>query len=216
MNIGISKVRKAYEDAYKIHGDSSISLFMPKGRFKERFDVLTQHFQKSGSTVLDFGCGLAHLKLYLDEFKHELNYLYSGTDITPSFIMENKKKYTEGDFFLIEHFSEIKESYDHIVAAGVFSFLYDDDIEIHREFMFDNIKYLFNKSEISLCLNFMHDEVDYIQADTYHQNVEELLVWVRANLSKRFILDQAVFPYEFNLIVFKDDSIKLPVNLYNI
>ena len=41
------KVANRYEDEYALHGHSVKSLFIPKGRQKERFDALTDIIQRN-------------------------------------------------------------------------------------------------------------------------------------------------------------------------
>ena len=56
-----------YQRTFAAYGDTPAGVMWPRGRQALRFKALTQHFSPEGFSVLDYGCGLAHLKDYLDE-----------------------------------------------------------------------------------------------------------------------------------------------------
>ena len=62
----ISTIIKQYQESFAMHGDSPAAVMWPRGRQELRFNALTKHFSNNNFSVLDFGCGLGHLKSYLD------------------------------------------------------------------------------------------------------------------------------------------------------
>jgi cyclopropane fatty-acyl-phospholipid synthase-like methyltransferase len=207
----MDEVIKQYREQFQKHGNSINSLFIPKGRQKERFDSLIREF-KNDFSILDYGCGLGHLKAYLDN--KFTNFKYTGVDIVNEFIEQSNQNYNKANFYLINSVQDIKENFDHIVAAGVFNMLYDKDIVKHKKIVFDTISYLFSITNKSLAVNFMTDQVDFIQEGAYHQNILEIYSFITENLSKRLILDQSYMPYEYSVIIFKDQEILRPDNIY--
>lgn len=208
----MKRIVDAYSRAYQEHGDSPHAVLWPKGRQKERFDALTAAIGKTHFTVLDFGCGLAHLKEYLtarfDDFE------YTGADLVPEFISANRQKHPDADFIEIESASDIRENYDYVVLSGVFNLLYFENSEQHWQSVQRTLRQLFARTEIMLAVNFMTDQVDYVQPGAFHQNPGEILKFASENLSARLTLDQSYMPYEFTLSVFKDSEILKPDNLY--
>ena len=204
-----------YKEAFEIHGDSPSSVLWPKGRQNLRFEALTKFInKKSDFSVLDFGCGLAHLKEFLNDNYSTVS--YTGVDMLPEFIDANKKKYPQSDFLMLNDVNEIKSNYDFICVSGTFNILYEKDFKTHQTKVFDIVKTLFQKCNVYLSVNFMTDAVDFQQPDTYHQNVTELYEFAIKNLSKRLVIDQSYMPYEYTLTVWKNENILRPDNIYSL
>jgi len=132
------------------------------------------------------------------------------------FISENNAKYDFGRFEVIKDCFDIKENYDVITAAGVFNMLYVQDKKKHQQIVYENLSHLFSKTNDVLSVNFMTDQVDFIQAGAFHQNVIDLYDFAKNNLTKRVALDESYMPYEFTFHFFKDQNILRPDNIYNI
>lgn len=205
---------KQYKNSFSEHGNSPNSVFWPKGRQAERFNALTLNIVKENFTILDFGCGLAHLKSYLYD-NYSKRFKYTGVDIVDDFIKENQKNFPLETFALIKSYTEISGEYDYVVSSGAFNMLYVEQIEMHKAMVFDILKYLYSKSRIYLSVNFMTDAVDFIQPGAYHQNIPELYEFITKNLSKRVIIDQSYMPYEFTVTIFKNQTILRPENIYS-
>lgn len=211
--MSVEKVSKIYQEAYLKHGYSLNAIFIPKGRQKERFEVLTQQINpKKKFSILDYGCGLGHLKQYLDNNFHDFH--YTGADIVSEFIEENKKRYENAVFKKITTYQEIGENYDFIVLAGVFNILYQETLAEQQKIVRETLIHLFNQTNDVLSVDFMTDEVDFQQPTAYHQNPIEIYKFATQNLSKRVILNQSYMPYEFTIHIFKDDTIMRPDNIY--
>ena len=208
----MQKIIKQYVENYKKYGDSPKTLFWTKGRQELRFEKLTSYIYTDNFSLLDFGCGLAHLKDFLD--KKYTNYSYCGVDIVKEFIEIGNKKHPKANIYLINSFKDIDSNYDYIVASGVFNLIYCDDKNKHQQIVFEIVEYLFSKTNKALLIDFMTDKVDFIQEDNYHQNIPQLYNFITEKLSKRFIIDQSYMPYEFSCIIYKDDTIVRPDNVF--
>lgn len=209
----IDKVIKQYQEAFEKFGDSEKSVFWPKGRQKERFDALTRYIVNRKCSILDFGCGLGHMMDYLKTL-NDLDFSYHGVDIVDSFIVHNKLKFPNTDFEVIKDYSDIHRSFDYVLISGVFNMSYSEDIEKHKNLVYQTLEGLFSKAIIYLSVNFMSDQVDFVQDGAYHQNINELIGFVSERLSKRYILDCSYMPYEYTITIFKDQTIKRPDNIY--
>jgi SAM-dependent methyltransferase len=189
-----------YREAFRQHGNSPASLFWPKGRQPTRFTALTRHFQNEPRSVLDYGCGLAHLKPFLAERFPALD--YHGADIVPEFIDENRRRYPDATFLLVKGPADIVATYDYAVMSGVFNLRYDCSESEHRSIIRDSLRHLFKHVRVAMSVDFMTDQVDYQQDGAYHQNVMELYQFARDELSRRIVIDQSYMPYEFCMTVF--------------
>jgi trans-aconitate methyltransferase len=198
---GFDGVIKMYEEAFALHGPTPSAVFWPKGRQSLRFNALTRNFSAERPTVLDFGCGLAHLKPFVDARWPGCG--YTGVDIVPSFIEHNEATYSDAQFRCIRSVDEIDEEFDIIVASGVFNLIYNCSEAEHARIVFETIGALFSKSRVGVSVDFMTDQVDYRQHGAYHQNPIALYNFARERLSRKVVIDQSYLPYEFCLTVFQ-------------
>jgi len=207
--------KKTYIEAYKKFGKSNASILIPKGRQEERFKLLTQFFKKENFSVLDFGCGFGDLRSFLQ--KNHSNFEYLGVDIIKEFIEENKK-ISKNEFLLIKEVTDIpKKKFDYICISGTFNVLYYDSLEKHEAKVYEILKYLFENhlnDDGILSVDFMHDEVDYIQEKAYHINIPKMYNFIVDNLSKRLVINKHIFCYEVTFNIFKNTT-KNRVNLYS-
>lgn len=201
----MEQVKKMYQEAYEKYGKSKKTLFWPKGRQKERFELLTSHIVKENFSLLDFGCGFGDLRKYLLEQFKTFNYL--GVDIVDEFINEAKKE--SDDFYKITDVSDVDGKFDNICICGTLNISYFDDIEKHKEEVRRILKTLFDKNLNDngvLSVDFMHDEVDYQSEHAFHVNVVKIYNFLSKNLSNRIIMNKSVFPYEVTFTVFKNTN----------
>ncbi len=207
------KVSQIYQEAYNQHGYSLNSIFIPKGRQKERFDVLTQQIKDVESfNVLDFGCGLGQLFTYMQHKFSDFSYV--GVDIVPQFVAENTIRYEKANFLHIKDYKEIVTKYDYIISAGVFNLLYKDSKIEQFNIVQETLTHLFAQTNKVLSVDFMTDQVDFQQSTAYHQNPTQIYEFATQKLSKRVIIDQSYMPYEFTIHIFKDDTVLRPDNIY--
>lgn len=206
-------IRKMYEKAFTQHGDSPNAVLWPKGRQDIRFQALTKNIpEKGGFSVIDYGCGLAHMKEYLDYHYEEVSYV--GADMLKIFINASKAKYPEASFCHVRSPEDISECCDYVFSSGVFNTLYTTDPEEHRDIVFNILRGLFERTNNFLSVNFISDAVDFQQENSYHQNVTELYQYIFNNLSRRLLVDCSYMPYEFTVTVWKDQHICRPENIY--
>ncbi|WP_321469660.1 class I SAM-dependent methyltransferase [Halarcobacter sp.] len=202
-----------YKNAFINNGDSTSSLMWSDSGNLERMNALIKNLHISNSSVLDYGCGLAHFYEYLLKNFKEFN--YTGVDIVDDFVDYNQKKYqkeTNTVFYKVDDHSDVKEKYDHIFVSGVFNVLIKENYTQQFEYIKESLLYLFSITNYSLSINFMSTNVDFINEGSYHQNVMEIYNFINRNLSKRIYLDQSYMPYEFTIRVYK--SIKINRNIY--
>ena len=83
-----------------------------------RFNVFNSLIE-NGDSVLDYGCGVGDFLRYLE--LREKKVIYKGVDIQPRMVQFAKEKFKDGDFEVVEKISDIKGTYDWIVASGVFT-----------------------------------------------------------------------------------------------
>lgn len=211
--MSLDRIAQTYRDALALHGDSPAAVLWPKGRQEERFRALTRHAPgQGGFSVLDFGCGLAHLKDYLDRNFPAVS--YTGADLVGDFLAVAAQKHPDAGFQQVGGTAELHGEFDCVFASGVFNLLYVPDPADHEAMVRRMLCDLFARTRVLLAVNFMTDAVDYRQPGAYHQNPAGLLAFAEDRLSRRLVLDQSYMPYEFTLTVWRDDRILRPENVY--
>ena len=206
-------IKTLYQDAFNKNGDSPASVLWPKGRQSERFHALSKNIKNEDKfSVLDFGCGLSHLKDYLDSSYSNVE--YTGVDIVEEFLNHNKTKLPNDTFLTPDELYASENKYDYIFSSGAFNILYVNNKEEHKEIVFDILEKLFQKTNKYLSVNFMTDQVDFQQEGAYHQNVIELYEFCSKKLTKRLEIDQSYMPFEFTITLWKDQTILKPEHIY--
>lgn len=201
-----------YQRAFAEHGDTPAGVLWPRGRQALRFDALTRHFSGNGFSVLDYGCGLAHLKGYLDtRFRR---YQYYGADLVPEFVETVETKYPDAKVKLVHSHQDVSTPVDHVVISGAFNIIDGPDRAAYVELIQATLTHLFSLTRVSLAVNFMTDRVDFIQPQALHMNVESMTGFMRTHLSPRMRVDESYMPYEFTIVVLKDSEIIRPDNIY--
>jgi cyclopropane fatty-acyl-phospholipid synthase-like methyltransferase len=184
----------------------------PSGRQNLRFEALTRHFAGDGFSVLDYGCGLAHLKAYLDA--RFSRYEYHGADLVPEFVEAVSDKYPAAKLQLVRSHADVSTRVDHVVVSGAFNIIDGTDRVAYMEQVHDALAHLFSLARVSIAVNFMTDRVDFVQPQAMHVSVEGMMDFMRRHLSPRLRLDESYMPYEFTLVVLKDSEIVRPENIY--
>lgn len=205
-------ITQQYLEQYRLHGDSPASLLCAKGRQDLRFRAIDQFIDRDGLKVLDYGCGLGHLREYLDRFDRDISYF--GLDIVDEFISACRSKYGgRGEFQKVEPEMYIEGDFDITFASGVFNICSGDSLE-SRAYAYQRIENLFSITSSVLICDFLSGYVDFQQPDAQHFSVGEIADFCVERLSRRFVIRHDLRPYEFTLIVFKNDCIQKPDSIF--
>ena len=210
---GFEEIKGMYVEALRCHGDSPASLLTPKGRSHLRFRAIKEQVNKNGLKILDYGCGLGYLFDYLSKTK--FSYEYTGIDMVPQFIDSCKSKYPKACFDVIDPTRPICGEYDIVFASGVFNLMTHDSEIISKEYALERIEYLFSITNKILVCDFLSSLVDFKQSKAQHFSPSEIVEFCSNKLSRRFKLRHDLLPFEMTLIVWKNDEIHRPDNIYS-
>jgi SAM-dependent methyltransferase len=208
----IKKVNDYYDKLLNKYGTTPSALGLPKGRQELRFKNIDKLFF-SGCTILDYGCGFADLNKYLKKRFSKYKYTYSGCDIVPKFLEISKKLYPKVNFFDLRK-KKIKKNFDITTAFGVFNLLYSKNQSHHFEIIKAKLKDIFSITNKYVLVDFQTPLVDYKQNNSYHQNVDILVDYIGKNLSRRFEIIHSYLPYEYSVIIYKEDKINENYNTF--
>jgi hypothetical protein len=201
-----------YRRSFALYGDTPAGVQWPRGRQEIRFAALTRHITCDGFSLLDFGCGLAHLKPYLDQ--RFARYQYRGADLVPEFVDAIARKFPDAAVQRIDSFLDLVDEVDHVVISGTFNIIEGGDRDAHMANVKATLCHLFSLAKRSLSVNFMKDSVDFMQDSAFHVNLGQMAEFMQEKLSPRIVIDSSYMPYEFTFTAIKDAEIIRPDNIY--
>jgi SAM-dependent methyltransferase len=141
-----------YNQQYEEFGHSVKALGWGSTNSQEkRFNALVDVGIKSGDSVLDVGCGFGDLYPYLK--KNGCDTQYTGLDNNENFISLNHTTYPGLDFRCGD-ISSINNTYDWVVASGIFCFKSSEWFHDTLE----TIQVMFSKSIKGIAFNCLFDE----------------------------------------------------------
>lgn len=199
-----------YTDRYNEFGYSPETLGWGKnGKQDTRFAVLGEMAIKDKkSSLLDVGCGFADLYSFLKLRGWEGE--YTGIDIVPVLVEKAREIYPGINISQKDIQTPGIENADYVIASGIFNAkLINDDNEQHIE---NSVKKMFELCNKAVCIDFMSSYVDFQKEGSWHTDPAWALQLAR-KFTKRFIIRYDFMPYEFALILFKDDNIS-PLNIF--
>lgn len=195
-----------YERRLEEHGYSPQALGWGKhGRQEVRFSVLAKDvLEAPESSVLDVGCGFADLYDFLTERGWRGD--YTGIDIVPALLRVARQRHPDLDLRELD-ISEDPDSlgtYDFVIASGVFNAkLAKGD---NRSHILQSLEVMTRHARVAVSADFLTAYLALQAPADWHTEPEWLLSQVR-QFNRRLMLRCDYMPYEFALILLRDDRI---------
>ncbi|MFC4817365.1 MULTISPECIES: class I SAM-dependent methyltransferase [unclassified Flavobacterium] len=205
-----SKIISHYEKCLEIHGDNHLGVDWPKiedvdKRYKVMLDIIKFDEQNLKSpTVLDFGCGTAHLLEYIIKNQYQ-NIQYSGLDISQKFVDIAQKKFPTVDFYCCDIF-ETKSNmptFDYIVMNGVFTEKRELTFDQMWDYFTKLIILVYEKASKGIAFNVMSKSVEWEREDLFHVPHDLLSEFLCKNLTRNYIIRNDYGLYEYTVYVLK-------------
>jgi SAM-dependent methyltransferase len=196
--------RDRYESRLAQHGYSPESLGWGKnGRQDKRFAVFSEVIlQSDNASVLDVGCGFGDLYMFLKN--QNWGGKYTGIDIVGK-LLEVGRDIFPGANLIEGNLSKLDISnHDYVVESGIFNAALE--FEENDQHIEDTLKVMYSKANIAVIADFMSTYVDFQKEGAWHSDPAKIIDIAR-KISKRFILRYDYMPFEFTLIIFKDDAV---------
>lgn len=196
-----------YEDCLIQHGDNHLGVDWPNQldafkRYQVMLDVIKDNYLTN--SVLDFGCGTAHLLEYI--IKNNIkNITYSGLDISTLFIKKAIEKFPNTNFYCLDVLDKSAELplFDYIILNGVFTEKRDLKHDEMWEYFCEMITIIFEKCNKGIAFNVMSKNVDWEREDLFHVSLDILSNFLCKNLSRNFIVRNDYGLYEYTVYLLK-------------
>ncbi len=193
----ITRISRTYQNKLKEFGSNSAQALHWQNEFTQftRFKILSQIADLDGKSILDVGCGLGDLYLYLNaRFK---GIKYTGIDIVPEMTAAAVQKYPGVDFQNKEIWEFETGSFDFVLASGIFSHRIDD----YEKKYFEIIKQLFDVATKGAAFN-MLDRAGHPADDLFvTYDPGEILAHCKTFAPKTELI-QGYLPYDFTIYLY--------------
>jgi SAM-dependent methyltransferase len=189
------------------HGDSPSGMGWKPSDADVRYGVMLDLVRggAGSSTLLDFGCGTAHLLDYMQR-KGTQNIDYQGLDVSRQAIELCRRKFPEHEFLCLDVLApdapELPD-FDYIVMNGILTYkgrLSQDEMFEYGKTL---LRKLFPHARIGLAFNFMSKQVDWEREDLMHMPVDPLLDFLSREISRHVVVRHDYGLYEYTVYVYR-------------
>ena len=211
MTTKTSNILKSYyQSLYKEYGDSHKSVqHVSKESQNVRFAIFLDMISSS-SRVIDLGCGLGDMLLYLR--KNGFTGEYLGYDFVPEFIDVASAKFSSDAKAQFEVFDiykdEIAQGYDHVLISGVFNNKMTDNIG----FLTLTLQKSIRQCEKSVVFNALSTFVEFKNEALFYVSPLELFELCKTtmtpfvSLKHDYVTKPGGYPYEFTMQLSKSET----------
>lgn len=207
MKESYKKIVKHYEDCFKEHGDNHLGVDWPNledaiKRYHVMLSVITEN--EGGNSVLDFGCGTAHLYQYIIDNSIK-NIAYSGLDLSETFVDAAKEKYPKNSFYSLDILKDNDKlpEFDYIICNGVFTEKRELSFDEMWTYFQEMLEVIFSKVNKGIAFNVMSKAVDWERWDLFHLPTDLLIEFMTKKLSRNFVIRNDYGLYEYTVYIYK-------------
>lgn len=199
-----------YEGCLERHGDSHLGVDWPNASDAEiRYRVMTELISPVDATepvsLLDFGCGAAHLYDYLQR-EGRSNVRYIGLDASPKFVELSRAKFPHLEFLCLDALADATTlpSVDYLVMNGVLTEKRGMSFDEMWAYAQRLIERVFPAVRRGLAFNVMSKHVDWERDDLFHLPFDALADFLKRRVSRHVRLRADYGLYEYTAYVFRE------------
>lgn len=201
-----------YESCLEQYGDSHLGVDWPKAddvekRHRVMLEVIKPDLHNDKVSLLDFGCGAAHLNEYIIQ-QGLKNIQYAGLDLSDKFVRLSQVKFPENQFFCLDLLDDKASlpQFDYIVMNGVFTEKRDLSFEEMFAYFKELIARVFAHARIGIAFNTMTKHVDWEREDLFHLPFDTLAEFLKAEVTKNFVFRNDYGLYEYTTYVYRESN----------
>lgn len=196
-----------YEACLAAHGDTHLGVDWPKEadtykRYAVMLSVVRPQVQPV--SLLDFGCGAAHLYSYMQQ-SGVRGIEYAGLDLSAKFIDLCRSKYPAHSFYCLDVLQDgtALPEFDYIVMNGVFTEKRALTFEAMLAYFKHVIRTVYPKARQGLAFNVMSKQVDWERDDLFHLPLDTLADFLTREIGRHFVIRNDYGLYEYTVYVYR-------------
>lgn len=197
-----------YESCLEQHGDTHLGVDWPKTedvakRYRVMLEVIKTESREQRVSLLDFGCGAAHLNEYIQQAGLQ-NIEYAGLDLSEKFISLSKGKFPTSQFFCLDVLDDKVSlpAFDYVVLNGVFTEKRELTFAEMLSYFQRLVKRVFAHATIGIAFNVMSKHVDWERDDLFHLPFDTLAEFVSKELTRDFVIRNDYGLYEYTTYLY--------------
>jgi len=199
-----------YEFCLEQHGDNHLGVDWPKLEdVNKRYRVMLElamlsSNKKQSYSLLDFGCGAAHLLEYMMNQNLSV-FQYSGVDISQKFISLCETKFPNVSFQAIDALADDSKlgMYDYIIMNGVFTEKRELSFDEMWNYFTSLLSVVFKHANDGVAFNVMSKQVDWEREDLFHVPYDLLASFLTKQISRNYVIRNDYGLYEYTVYVYK-------------
>lgn len=196
------------------HGDNYRGVGYRKGQWEadQRYAVMLGLVRDRDRdvTLLDLGCGLAHLLDYIDAHDRYSHIRYSGLDISERYLEAARARRPDAELLqmdILESDAQLGE-YDYIVLNGLFN----DRLELSFEEMLaywrELIGIAYRHCRVGIAFNAMSKIVEWELDSLFHLPLDTMAEVVASDLSRWFVVRHDYRSHQYSVYVYREPSVE--------
>jgi SAM-dependent methyltransferase len=197
-----------YESCLAQHGDTHLGVDWPKPedvekRYRVMLEVIKPHAERRSVSLLDFGCGAAHLNEYIR--KQRLDHIeYAGLDLSENFVRLSQSKFPAHQFFCLDLLDDdaALPTFDYIVLNGVFTEKRELSFSEMFAYFQQLVRRVFAHATIGIAFNVMSKQVDWEREDLFHLPFDMLAEFASKELTRNFVFRNDYGLYEYTTYLY--------------
>ena len=197
-----------YEACLAQFGDSHRGVDWPNAADAQtRYRIMLEIIRPSDPrplTLLDFGCGAAHLLDYLrSSGRSDIEYI--GLDLSPAFIELSQQKHPTVQFLCADVLREdiAFPRVDYVIMNGVFTEKRSQTFDAMFGYFGELLQRAYAAARYGVAFNVMSKHVDWERDDLFHVPFDLLAAFLRAKISRNFAFRSDYGLYEYTTYVYR-------------
>lgn len=156
-------------------------------------------------SVLDIGCGFAHLLDFIKSDHRFAGVQYTGIDLSNKFLDAARRRHPAADLHHLDILTEEERlnDFDYVILNGIFNYrgliAFPEMLSYWKRILIT----AFRHCRIGLAFNAMSKHVDWERDDLFHLPFDEMAGFVKSNLSRHFIIRHDHRGYDYTTYIYR-------------
>jgi SAM-dependent methyltransferase len=202
-------ISAACEEDLREHGDSFRGVGYTKSpdEAQERYALMLEVIRERDTeiTLLDLGCGLAHMLDHIERRPDLAGVRYAGRDVSIAYVEAARRRHPEADLDVADVLRSDANlgGYDYVVMNGLFNWRGDLSTRTMLRYCERMTRAAFAHAGRGIAFNVMSTIVDWRRDDLFHLPFNVLARSLAKNLSRHFVVRHDYEAYEYTTYVYR-------------